>query len=116
MVKRIVVLLLALALTVSFVACKKKVDNEIPDSSSSVESGVGVPNKPYDEGEDLTSSELEQLESEIMTESNVEIVVPGSIDSDTSSDSSDSDTSSGSTSSSGSSEAQTSSNPYTNFH
>lgn len=107
MIKRIVVLLLALALTVSFVACKKKVDNEIPDSSSSVESGVGVPNKPYDEGEDLTSSELEQLESEIMTESNVEIVVLGSSDSDASSDS---------TSSSGSSEAQTSSNPYTNFH
>ena len=107
MIKRIVVLLLALALTVSFVACKKKVENEIPDSSSSVESGVGVPNKPYDEGDNLTSSELEQLESEIMTESNVEIVVPGSSDTDTSSDS---------TSSSGSSEAQTSSNPYTNFH
>lgn len=107
MIKRIVVLLLALALTVSFVACKKKVENEIPDSSSSVESGVGVPNKPYDEGEDLTSSELEQLESEIMTESNVEIVVPGSSDTDTSSDS---------TSSSGSSDTQTSSNPYTNFH
>lgn len=107
MIKRIVVLLLALALTVSFVACKKKVENEIPDSSSSVESGVGVPNKPYDEGDGLTSSELEQLESEIMTESNVEIVVPGSSDTDTSSDS---------TSSSGSSEAQTSSNPYTNFH
>ena len=107
MIKRIVVLLLALALTVSFVACKKKVENEIPDSSSSVESGVGVPNKPYDEGEDLTSSELEQLESEIMTESNVEIIVPGSSDTDASSDS---------TSGSGSSEAQTSSNPYTNFH
>lgn len=107
MIKRIVVLLLALALTVSFVACKKKVENEIPDSSSSVESGVGVPNKPYDEGEDLTSSELEQLESEIMTESNVEIIVPGNSDTDTSSDS---------TSSSGSSDTQTSSNPYTNFH
>ena len=42
--KKLIALLLVVCMIAGlFVACKKKVENEIPDSSSSVESGVGVP-------------------------------------------------------------------------
>ncbi len=94
MLKRIVILLLVLVLAVAIVACKKKVESEIPssdESSSFVDKGV--PGGYYDEGDDLTSSDLEKLESEVLTNSNVEIVIPGNSSSD-SSDSSDSSNSS----------------------
>ena len=85
MLKRIVILLLVLALAVAIVACKKKVESEIPssdESSSFVDKGV--PGGDYDEGDDLTSSDLEKLESEVLTDSNVEIVIPGNSSSDSS--------------------------------
>lgn len=76
MFKRLVVLCLALILSVAVIACTKKIDTEVSSSETGSFVDKGVPGSTYDEGDELTSSELEQLESEILNSSNVEIVIP----------------------------------------
>ena len=107
MFKRLVVLCLALILSVAVIACTKKIDTEVSSSETGSFVDKGVPGSTYDEGDELTSSELEQLESEILNSSNVEIVIPNN----------SSDASSGSSNvSSGNDSTPTSSSDITGFY
>lgn len=111
MFKRLVVLLLALLISVAVIACTKKTDTEV-SSSESPSSFVdkGVVESEYND--DLTSSELEELESEMMTDSNVDIVTPNNSSNTDSTDSTDS----GSSGTTSSDNAPTSSSDITGFY
>ncbi len=101
MIKRLIVLLLALLVSIAVIACTKKVDNEVASSDPSSLVDAGTPGSNYDDANNMTSSELEEIESEVMQNSNISISMPGTSSDTSSNNGGSSDTTpSGSTSSS----------------